>query len=73
MTSGLAGFLLGGCQMWLPLRLDLRQTLGRIAELRQVDTKLVEQRQVEAAHLPVRFVQVVEDTTPLELAARATQ
>ena len=65
MTFGLAGVLPRGCQ---PLRLDLRQTPGRITELRQVNPELVEQGQVEAAHLPVWFVQIIEDTASPNLS-----
>jgi hypothetical protein len=48
-----------------------RQPFVRIAERLAVDTILVKQRQVEAAHLAVGLVEVVEYPTTLQLPAAA--
>jgi hypothetical protein len=50
---------------------NLPQPLARIPEALQPDAGLVHQRQVQAAHLAVRFVQVIEDPAGLDLAAAA--
>ncbi len=48
---------------------DFAQSLVRVAEAVEPHADLVHQRQVQAAHLPVRLAEVVEHTTGLDLAA----
>src|SRR4051812_41105981 len=54
-------------------RLNLPQPLFRVAELLQGHPNLLHQRQVQAAHLPIRLAQVVEHAPRLDLPAAATE